>query len=152
MFGWSSDTSAQTLETDLLARAIFDESPPPSSSKTTSRFLLGCSQDLGTWYLHIYHSFSLLDLARRSLFRNPSKCPLTNAGWAGRSLLGTWVPGRSRCSCTLCSPRLHTLSSSVQCFVRLSRPAPCPCCPYPKPMARPRWESRSKPTNKTQLR
>ena len=49
--GWNSDTSAQTLETDLFAREIFEESPP-SSSKTTNRFLLGCNHDFGTWYLH----------------------------------------------------------------------------------------------------
>ena len=66
--------------------------------------------------------------------------------WADHSLLDTWVPGRSRCNCTLCSPHLHMLSSSVQCFVHLSRFGPCPCYPYPEPMAHLRWESRSKPT------
>lgn len=54
----------------------------------------------------------------------------------------------SPCNCILCSPHLHMLSSNVQCFVHLSRFGPCPCYPYPEPVAHPHWESRSKPMNR----
>ena len=50
MVGWYSETSAQTLETDLLTREILEGSPP-SSSKSTKRFCVGFNQDRGTWYL-----------------------------------------------------------------------------------------------------
>lgn len=50
MVGWYSETSAQTLVTDLFTREI-PEGSPPSSSKIIKRFCVGFNQDLGTWYL-----------------------------------------------------------------------------------------------------
>lgn len=41
------------------------------------------------------------------------------------------------------------LSSTVQCFVHLSRFGPCPCYPYPEPEVHPHWESQSKPMKRS---
>ena len=68
--------------------------------------------------------------------------------WADRSLLDTWAHGMSLCNCIPCSPHLHMLSNTDQCFVHLSRFGPCPYYPNPELVAHPQWESQSKPTKR----
>jgi hypothetical protein len=70
---------------------------------------------------------------------------LTNVVSADRNLLDIWLPGMTQCNCNLCSPQLHMLMSTVQCFVRLSRFVPYPCYPYPEPEVHHHLEYQSMP-------
>ena len=70
---------------------------------------------------------------------------LTNAVWADRNLLDIWLPGMTQCNCNLCSPQLHMLLNTVQCFAHLSRFVPYPCYPYPEPVVRHHLEYQSMP-------
>lgn len=124
--------SAQTLVSDLFTREILVGSPP-SSSKSTSRFWVGFSQERGRWYLEkIVTSVSICNLC---FFYYVQSRP-TIFELAGHNRVGTSVGGSFQHNYIHCSYQWHKQSSIVPDSHRLPKVGLCPCYSCPKPTAR----------------